>query len=141
MKKFRFSLETLHFLRKEEEYERKIILARAVGELVHIDKCIEQTWLAVEEAFSRPATSLEALQGRERILIKALNDREKLQNKRSSAALKVDETRQHYVEALAQRKSLDRLKEKRFEQWKKVARRREINFLDEVAKNGAGYEE
>lgn len=134
MKKFRFSLETLLMLRKEKEQECEIVLARAAGELSAVRRRINEATEAGERVFQKQWTSLEDLRSREIVLLKSINDRKKLEKPLQEASRKVDEARVEFTKIHAQRSALDKLKDKRKDQWKTHARREEIKQLDETTK-------
>lgn len=134
MKRFRFSLETLLTLRKEKEQECEIALASAVGELSSIDRRIAEARRHSEEVFMAGGRSLEDMRNREAVMRRASTVIESLQEPRELASGKVDVARHAYNEAHSQRAALDRLREKRREQWKADVRREEIRQLDETAK-------
>jgi len=137
MKRFRFSLETLLSLRREKEQEREIALAAATGRLVDIDRRIAAARAVGERAFSEIDGDLDALRLREALWAKSVNDQRALQEPRRDAASDLEAAREAYAEAHSERAALDRLKQRRREQWKKQVRRDEIRSLDEAAKGTA----
>ena len=130
MKRFRFSLETLLALRREQEQECEITLAAASGELL----TIAEARRAGEQAFESPAPGLDEMAARDRLWTKSVNDRAALAAPRAEAARKTDEARRLYTRAHIERKALERLREKRFEQWRGGVKREEARYLDESAK-------
>ncbi len=134
MKRFQFSLETLLSLRKEREQECEIVLASAVGELAAIDRRIADARTYSDAVFMAGGTSLEELRARDAVVRHSSSVIEGLQEPRSVASGRVDDARKEYVEAHSQSAALERLKEKRREQWKFEARQEEIRRLDETAK-------
>jgi len=137
MKRFQFSLETLLSLRKEKEHECEIVLASAVGNLAAIDSRIEAARKAGNNAFQSENFSLDALRARERLWVKSQSDRKALEKPRKEATKKVDEARGMYTEAHSRRAALDKLRDKRKEQWKFQSKQEEIKRLDETAKGAA----
>ena len=134
MKRFRFSLETLLNLRKEKEQECEIALAAAVGELASIDRRIDDAQRQSDEVFMAGGRTLEDLRNREVVMSHASDVIQSLQEPRELASGKVDVARNAYNEAHSQRAALDRLREKRRDQWRAGIRREEIRQLDETAK-------
>ena len=134
MKRFQFSLETLLTLRREEEQEREIALASAVSSLISIDMKIEKARQAGEKAFSTESLSIEGLRARDLLWLKSVDDRKALEEPRREAAKRVDEARILYTEAHSRKAALEKLREKRKEQWKIQSKREEIMRLDETAK-------
>ncbi len=137
MKRFRFSLESLRSLRREREQECEIILADAVGKLVSIDNRIDTARQAGEHAFLRGGMNLYELRARDRLWMKSIDDCKALEQPRLDALMKVDDARKIYTEAHSQRAALDKLRDKRKDQWKSRAKLEEIKRLDETAKGAA----
>ena len=79
---------------------------------------------------------MEELAARDRLWAKSMNERRALAAPRAEAARRVDDARRIYIEAHIERSALDRLREKRFDQWNKTMRREETKRLDEAAKGG-----
>jgi len=134
MKRFQFSLETLLSLRKEQEQECEIVLALAVGTLTSINRRIEAARRAGDNAFLSGGSSIEELRSRERLWLKSLGDCKALEQPKQEASRKVDEARDVYTEAHVKRTALDKLREKRKDQWKFKMKQEEIKRLDETAK-------
>ena len=134
MKRFRFSLETLLSLRREREQECEIALAVVTGRLATIDNRIERARLAGDNAFMAGGVTIDELRARDRLWMKSVSDRKALEQPRIEASMKVDDARIVYSEAHSQRAALDKLREKRIEQWKFQAKREEIKRLDETAR-------
>lgn len=134
MKRFRYSLETLRSLRREREQECEIKLAVAAGELLIIDRRIEEARCAGEKAFLAGGTTIDDLRTRDLLWLKSVNDRKALEHPRKEAVGRVNTARGMYNEAHSKRSALDRLREKRLEQWKKQMKAEENQRLDETAK-------
>ncbi len=137
MTQFQFSLETLLFIRKQKEQECEISLARAVGKLMKIENQIKQAGERGEKTFLAGGLTLEDLQIRENVWRKSLLDIKKLQETREKAQLEVSKERSLYKKAHADRMALEKLRERRMEEWKKKIKREEIKQLDEAAKGSA----
>ena len=134
MKRFRFSLETLLAIRWEKEQESEIALAAASGQLQAIDQSISEARRAGDEAFKSPAADLDAMAARDRLWAKSVNRCAALAAPRAEAARRVDKARSVYTEAHIERTALERLREKRFEQWRGDMKRKEAALLDENAR-------
>lgn len=134
MKRFRFSLETLLAIRREKEQESEIALAAASGRLQSIDQSISEARRAGDEAFKSPAAGLDAMAARDRLWAKSVNRRAALAAPRAEIARTVDQARSVYTEAHIERTALERLREKRFEQWRGDLKRKEAALLDESAR-------
>ena len=137
MKRFRFSLETLLSLKREQEQEAEIALAKAVGQLNLINKQIEEARGHGEQAFSVEASSLAALQIREARWRKSVQDLKNLEEPRRNAESRAASARAVYTEARSQTAAIEKLREKKHEQWRKASLREEIDRLDETAKGAA----
>jgi len=137
MKRFQFSLETLLSLRREREQECEITLASAVGSLLSIENRIEEARIAGENAFKPGGVSLDDLRARDRLWMKSLGDRKALEQPRNEASTRVDKARDVYTVAHSERAALDKLRDKRKEQWKRRLKHEEIKRLDETAKGAA----
>ncbi len=137
MTQFQFSLETLLSLRREQEQECEIALSRAVGRLVNIEKQIEDAAKKGEEVFLAGGNTLELLRLRENVWQKSRQDIQKLQEPREEARQQVSKERHVYRQAHAKKMALEKLREKRKEEWKIKIKREEIKQLDEVAKGAA----
>ena len=134
MKRFRFSLETLLSLKKEKEQEREIALARATGELAILDRQISELREEGSRTFMRGAVDINELRARELLFTRTTKQIAKLAVPRRKAESKRIHARDEYAQAHAETMALERVREKRFEQWRIRARREEIKRLDEAAK-------
>ncbi|MCG8453734.1 MAG: flagellar FliJ family protein [Spirochaetales bacterium] len=134
MKSFQFSLETLLSLRQETEQEKRIILAQKVGVLNQIEQRLQEAENRVNAAFQEESGTLEMLQLRERVMNRSASERRTLEQPRQSALQEVEKARGAYAQARAASAALERLKEKRKEEWAKEAKRQEILRIDEVAR-------
>jgi flagellar FliJ protein len=134
MKRFQFSLETLLSLRKEREQECEIALAAAAGELAKIERRIEEARSSGDRAFSTEMSTLDDFRARDLLWMKSVKDCKSLEKPRQEAAGKMNEARKKYNRAHSERTALDKLREKRMEQWKFKVKQEEIKRLDETAK-------
>ena len=133
MRSFSFNLEKVLDLRKYREQETEIELGRAIGVLTQIEHEIqfvaEERYRAGEQFSGRSPSLRSYLLYADRL--------DRLKNRLlSDAALaeqKVDEARTIFIEASRDRKVLDKLKEKREEEYKKFALAEETKILDDLA--------
>jgi flagellar FliJ protein len=65
-------------------------------------------------------------------LIRLHNTREQLLSEAAMAELKVEEAREVFLEASRERKVLDKLKEKRYKEYRKMALTEETKALDDI---------
>ena len=135
MKTFAFGLEKVLSLRKFREDEAKIELGRAVGVLAEIESKIrstaEERVRAAAAQFS-PENSAAEIQQYMYYLIRLDNTRDRLFNEAAQAELKVEEARSAFIETSRERKVLDKLKEKRFKEYRKSMFVEEAKILDDV---------
>ena len=134
MKKFYFSLEKILSLRIFYEREAEVALQKAVGERdavrLQIEK-IDASLFSTSSLFAQDVDMSNLYQAEQ--YIKALKAR-KLQLQAVLITLEgtVRECLQNYHEALKERKVLDRLKDKKMEEWKEECEKEEMFMLDEA---------
>ena len=134
MKRFRFSLETLLSLKKEKELEREISLARATGEVAVLDRRISVLRDEGSRTFMKGAVDIDEMRARELLFARTTSQIVKLAVPREKAESKRILARDEYTKAHAETMALERVREKRFGQWRILAKREEIKQLDEAAK-------
>ena len=136
MKPFAFGLEKVLNLRKYRENEAKVELGRAVGILAELESNIrsiaEERVRAAAAQFS-PGNGAAEIQQYMVYLLRLDNTRERLFKEAAMAELKVEEARNVFLEASRERKVLDKLKEKRGKEYKKVTLTEETKNLDDIA--------
>ncbi|MDR1177475.1 MAG: flagellar export protein FliJ [Spirochaetaceae bacterium] len=139
MKKFVFKLEKVLELRGHYEKEAKIELGRAIAVLSDIEREIEETARKrVEAAAGRflPGRTGAEIFNTDLYIMRLDQLRDRLFEDAARAELVVTEKREKYIEASRERKTLDRLKEKRLAEYKKAQSDEEIKTLDDIA-NGS----
>jgi len=136
MKPFAFGLQKVLNLRKYHEEEAKIELGRAVSVLADIEAKL--LVLAAERAraaaaqFS-PGNSAAIIQQYMYYLIRLDNIEETLLREKFVAEQKVEEAREAFLEASRERKVLDKLKEKRHDEYQKERIDEETKVLDDIS--------
>jgi flagellar FliJ protein len=147
VKRFKFSLEKALNLRKYREQEAEIALGRVVGELTVIEQRLKDLALrrrAGEEEFragiagsGAPGSGQTGQADYYRnyaFYIRRLDVmKEELLEAATKAQLKVEEEREHYLEASRQRKVLDKLKEKRAHEYHRAVLAGETKILDDIS--------
>jgi flagellar FliJ protein len=136
MKRFRFDLEQLLELRAYREREAEIELGRAVGVLIAIEQKIQSVAASRSNAASCRFASGNGSDEIRRydLYIRRLDaERDRLLKEAAEAELKVETSRQAFLEASGERKVLDKLKEKRRREYRKVLLAEEIRTLDDIA--------
>ena len=140
MKRFRFALQRILELRERVEEEARIALGRAVGELTLIEQRIasvaEERRRAMGERFA-PGNDFTDIQTYERYLNRLDRTREGLLQDAARAELVAAEKRDAFTEASRERKVLDRLRERRFGEYRKYVRSEEYKETDESARRRA----
>jgi flagellar FliJ protein len=134
MRRFHFDLEKVLELRKYREQETEIELGRAIGVLTEIEQKIEANARdrrrAGEERFTSGAAEILAFD----LYIRRLDKiRDGLLKDAAMAELKVSEARDAYLEASRDRKVLDKVKERRAKEYRKLMLTEETNVLDDIS--------
>jgi len=140
MKPFSFSLEKVLNLRKFREEEAKIELGRAVGILAELEerirKVAQERVRAASQQFN-PQNTAATMQQYMYYLLRLDNTKEQLLNEAAMAELKVEEARNVFLEASQERKVLDKLKEKRQKEYRKLLFAGETKTLDDISGGAA----
>jgi len=135
MKAFAYSLEKVLKLRKYNEDEAKIELGKAISILAELEQKIfanvRETARAQDAQFNPENTAIE-MQQYMFYLIRLHNTREQLLSEAAMAELKVEEAREVFLEASRERKVLDKLKEKRYKEYRKMSLTEETKALDDI---------
>ena len=135
MKKFKFSLEKVLSLREFEEKQAQIELGKAqsvVNDLNEQLKFIASERLKSNESRSK-SSDLTFLMSIENYINGLDYKKEKLIEELAQAQIILEEKRAIVVEAIKKRKSLEKLKEKQFEEYKKQYNLEEEKILDEIS--------
>jgi flagellar FliJ protein len=142
MKPFSFGLQKVLDLRKHHEDEARIELGRAIGILAGIEGNIravgQERVRAAEEQYSLSGGELaegtgNLVQMRQYAfyILRLDNTKEQLLKDAALAELKVEETREAFLQASSERKVLDKLKEKRQKEYRKEFFAEETKTLDD----------
>jgi flagellar FliJ protein len=135
VKRFSFSLEKVLELRNYREEETEIALGKAVGELTAIENQLKeiavQRYKAGEERFL-PGNSILDIRGYEFYIQRLDHTKEELLEAAAAAQIKVEEARTVYLEAMRERKVIDKLKEKRAVEYRKAMFAEETKVLDDL---------
>jgi len=136
MKPFAFGLQKVLNLRKYYEEEAKIELGRAVSVLADIESKLRvlaaERARAVAAQFS-PDNSAAIIQQYMYYLIRLDNIEEALLREKVLAEQKVEEAREAFLEASRERKVLNKLKDKRQEEYHKEMLDDETKVLDDIS--------
>ena len=138
MKAFSYSLEKILKLRKHYEDEAKIELGKAVSALAEIEQKIyanaAETVRAQAAQFA-PNNTATQMQQYMFYLIRLHNAKEELLSEAAKAEQIVEQAREAFLEASRERKVLDKLKEKRLKEHRKMALIEEANAMDDIYAN------
>ena len=134
MKRFEFSLNNVLSMREFHEKEAEVALSRAVGERDIVKIAIEDLDLKIKEAsylFSKDL-DINILFSTENYVrglkIKKLQLQEKLIKLEKNVQVCID----HYINSSKDRKLLEKLKEKKLGEWKKMVKKEEIIAIGEI---------
>ena len=136
MKPFTFKLEKILNLRKFREDEAKIELGRATGVLAELERNIHvlgQERVKAAAAQFSPGNSAAMIQQYMFYLLRLDNTKEELLKEAALAELKVEKAREAFLEASRERKVLDKLKEKREKEYRKMKLSEESKALDDIS--------
>jgi flagellar FliJ protein len=138
MKRFVFKLEKILQLRKYEEQEAKIELGRALGALSAIENQLrslaEERAQAAAAQFS-PSNSAAMIRQYMFYLLRLDNRKEELFKEAAMAEQKAEEAREVFKAAFQNRRILDKLKEKKEQEYKDAREAEEIRTIDDIAGN------
>ncbi|MDR2786358.1 MAG: flagellar export protein FliJ [Treponema sp.] len=136
MKRFHFNLQKALDLRAYRERDAEIELGRAVSRFTELTNRLrtlaEERFRAAAGRFSR-SNSAEDMLAYERYITRLDTQKEELLEQTAAAELAVSEKREAYLAASRERKVLDKLREKRFEEYRKLALREEAKLTDDAA--------
>ena len=132
MKKFKYNLQRILDLKKIHEEECKMALGLAISILAEIENRIKETasrqYNAAIERFKDPTQIMIWNNYIERLE----QETEKLMEEAAQAELVVEEKRAIYMEAFSEVKALEKVKEKREEEYIKQMTKKESDEIDEV---------
>jgi flagellar FliJ protein len=136
MKRFKFTLQRVLDLRAHREDEAAIELGRAMSILAEIENriktCAEERVRAASERFrsSNRATDILAW---ENYILRLDAEKERLLEEAAQAELAVEEKRNAYIEASREKKVLDKVREKRFKEYRRISGQEEIKTVDDIS--------
>ena len=135
MKKFKFSLEKVLSLREFEQNQAQIELGKAQSVVNDLNNKIKFIALEIVKSNESRAnsTDLNFLLSIENYVNGLNYKKEILLEELAKAQLVLEEKRAIVVEAIKKRKSLEKLKEKQFEEYKKQYNLEEEKILDEIS--------
>lgn len=132
MKKFKSPLEKILQLRKFKEEECKLALGQAISVLNMIENEIIMTAQKRQKAACERFTNVNDIIFWENYIKRLDMEAETLAEKAAQAQLTVDEKRNLYLEAQKDLKTLEKLKEKQKNDYRKVILNNEILQVDDI---------
>ena len=140
MKRFEFRLEKLLNLREFYEHQAEIELAQAIAHKDYIDIQLKQI------AKLKVKTGSEFNPDSDKIHITDLHNAQNyiilLDKKKDELVIAeqiIEEKRKIYIEAASKRKVISKLKEKKWEIWKKENIKAEENYIDDIVTYKFGH--
>ena len=133
MKKFNFRLEKILKLRKFAEEECKIALGQAISILNAIENNIQETALRRHHAASQRFEVPTEILAWDIYISRLDREAERLTEQAAQAELVVEEKRAQYMEASRDLKAIEKLKEKRLEEYKKEVQVYETAEFEDIS--------
>ncbi len=137
MRRFEFSLQKVLDYRQRREEQAIRAFAEAQAQLMHEQAVLHKLLIEREECLRRSHRRQHLavdLLDVEQTYLSALEERIELQRERVAEAERVvEEKREALIEAQRERKALERLREKHYEQWRQEMLRAEQKVLDDLA--------
>lgn len=143
MKRFNFRLEKLLSLREFNERKAEIELAKSIAHLDSINISLKEIATSLVKTSSQIKSDgsnldIDALYTVQNHIIYLNNKKEELLIKAVETEAIIEEKRKLYIEAMAHRKVISKLKDKKLLEWKKENAKLEDAFIDDIStfKNG-----
>jgi flagellar FliJ protein len=138
MKKFNFSLQKVLNLRKFREEECKIALGQAIGTLTSIENEILKLAQIRHKAAVDSFNDISRIQEWEYYQVRLEIQTQKLTEDAAKAQLIVEQKRNEYLESSKELKAMEKLKDKKRDEYKKRAFKEETASLDDISIRLAG---
>jgi len=132
MKRFTFRLEKVLQLRKFNENECKIALGQAVSILNKIENEIKITAVKRHNAVQQRFNSVQDMAQWDMYILRLDKEAEKLANDAAQAEIVVEEKRALYIEAQKDLKAIEKLKEKRKNEYRKEMMDLQMAEIDDL---------
>jgi len=136
VKRFSFSLDKVLELRSYAEKDAEIALAKANGELSALEQRmaeLAQERVAVAADRFSPGRSIAEIRNAELYLLRLERDAASLTEAAAKAALVVEAAQEAFIEARRDREVIDKLKSRRFKEYRKSALSEEAAALDDIS--------
>lgn len=141
MKKFTFGLDTVLDYKNQVLSSLKLEHGKIIAELNQQEAILEdlknQYYNYVREFNEKKVTGMTVIEARAfEMYIKQIDDQIKFQNQKIAQIRKLEEKkRQEVVESRKEAAAIEKLKEKKIEQYNKEARKKEEQFIEEFVSN------
>ncbi|MFP4179770.1 MAG: flagellar export protein FliJ [Spirochaetaceae bacterium] len=136
MKQFRFNMEKVLELRRYEERRWEMKLGEVTGKCVTVNRRIKEYTETREKVFSqRRITSESAFYDfklADRYIIRLEKEKEKLSHELQEYEQEREEIKKRYLEASRKRKVIEKLKERKQEQYYRQQRKEEQKEIDDI---------
>ena len=139
MKAFTFGLEKVLTLREFHEDEAKIELGRAIGVLSDLESrlfALARERVRAAAAQFTPGNDAAVMQQYMFYITRLDNLKEQLLKEITIAEMKVEEAREAFFEASREQKVLDKLKDRRRKEYRKIVLAEETKTLDDAGNRG-----
>ena len=141
MKKFTFGLDTVLDYKNQVLSNLKLDHGKIIAELNQQEAILEdlknQYYNYVKEFNEKKITGMTVIEARAfEMYIKQVNDQMKFQTQKIAQVRKVEEKkRQEVIESRKETAAIEKLKEKKIEQYNKDVRKKEEQFIEEFVSN------
>jgi flagellar protein FliJ len=137
MRRFQFRLERFLELKRYRERERELELARVQGECLLLKRRIEGIDTDVADSRGRqfasgPAVDIESMARRDLYIQRLLRERESTVVRLAEKTREMERVREKYLQAAKERKVLDKLKERRAEDYYEKQKDEEFKVIDDM---------
>ncbi len=142
MRRFQFRLERFLELRRWKERQWEIALAKILGECLRLERRIEQ--IGEEIGASRLVAytegvriDVEAMARRDHYVLRLAKERERTREILTVKRMEMEKVRASYLEASKERKVLDKLKERRSDEYYEHQLDEEFKSIDDMSTSAA----
>ncbi len=137
MRRFQFRLERFLELRRWKERECELALAKVLGECLLLERRIADIAAEISASFLSTFTAgavidIEGMTRRELYVQRLARERERTAEELAGKRVELEKVREKYVEAAKARKVLDKLKERRSEDYYERQLDEEFKAIDEI---------
>ena len=142
MRRFQFRLERFLELRRWKERQWEIALAKILGECLLLEKRIEEIGVEIGASLfggfiAAGRVDVEAMSRRELYVQRLAVERERARETLVEKRIELEKVRAKYLEAARDRKVLDKLKERRSEEYYEVQIDEEFKTIDDMNTSAA----